>query len=198
MKIGFHTNSLSLRGTEIALYDYALHNQTLLCHESVIFFRKNYPINQSVFEKFSKHFKLLPYEGQKQLNQLIEQEKIDLTYFIKSGERDDAICESSPTLIHAVFPTKPEQFHGDKYAFVSEWLSKEYSNNKMIITFDITYIYNLDTIISNLSLVIINESTKSVFFKIISPNVIIKYFAIFLSIKIFGYNGLICDVDYQQ
>jgi hypothetical protein len=131
MKIGFHTNSLSLRGTEIALYDYALHNQTLLGNESVIFFRKNYPINQSVFDKFSKHFKLLPYEGQKQLNQLIEQEKIDLTYFIKSGERDDAICESSPALIHAVFPTKPEQFHGDKYAFVSEWLSKEYSNNKI-------------------------------------------------------------------
>lgn len=131
MKIGFHTNSLSLRGTEIALYDYALHNQTLLGNESVIFFRKNYPINQSVFDKFSKHFKLLSYEGQKQLNQLIEQEKIDLTYFIKSGERDDVICESSPALIHAVFPTKPEEFHGDRYAFVSEWLSKEYSNNKI-------------------------------------------------------------------
>jgi hypothetical protein len=49
-------------------------------------------------------------------------------------------------------------------------IPKEYSNNKMIITFDITYIYNLDTIISNLSLVIINESTKSVFFKITNKN----------------------------
>ncbi len=39
MKVAFHTNSLSLRGTEIALYDYALHNQTLLGHESVIFHR---------------------------------------------------------------------------------------------------------------------------------------------------------------
>jgi hypothetical protein len=49
-------------------------------------------------------------------------------------------------------------------------IPKEYSNNKMIITFDITYIYNLDTIISNLSLVIINESIKSVFFKITNKN----------------------------
>jgi hypothetical protein len=49
-------------------------------------------------------------------------------------------------------------------------IPKEYSNNKMIITFDITYIYNLDTIISNLSLVIINESNKSVFFKITNNN----------------------------
>jgi hypothetical protein len=131
MKIGFHTNSLSLRGTEIALYDYALHNQKLLNNESVIFFQKDSPTNHSAFEKFSKQFKLLPYQGQKELNQLIEQEKIDLTYFIKSGERDNAICESSPALIHAVFPTKPEEFHGDKFAFVSEWLSKEYSNNKI-------------------------------------------------------------------
>ncbi|MBU3587091.1 hypothetical protein ICN30_04530 [Polynucleobacter sp. 31A-FELB] len=131
MKIGFHTNGLSLRGTEIALYDYAFHNQELLSNESVIFYRKSSPINGSVFNKFSKHFKLLPYEGQRQLNQLIEKEQIDLTYFIKSGERDDAICESSPALIHAVFPTKPQEFHGDKYAFVSEWLSKDCSNRKI-------------------------------------------------------------------
>ena len=122
MKIGFHTNGLSLRGTEIALYDYALQNQRLLGNESLVFYRKNNPVNPSVLEKFSKHFQLCPYEGQRELNQFIEQEKIDLTYFIKSGERDDAICESSPALIHAVFPTKPEEFHGDKYAFVSEWL----------------------------------------------------------------------------
>ena len=49
-------------------------------------------------------------------------------------------------------------------------IPKEYSDNKMNIIFDITYIYNLDTIISNLSLVIINESTKSVFFKITNNN----------------------------
>jgi hypothetical protein len=131
MKIGFRTNGLSLRGTEIALYDYAHHNQQLLGNESVVFYRKGNPLNQSVFEKFSHQFKLCPYDGQPELNRLVEQEKIDLTYFIKSGERDDAFCESSPTLMHAVFPTKPEEFHGDKYAFVSQWLAKEYSNNKI-------------------------------------------------------------------
>lgn len=131
MKIGFHTNSLSLRGTEIAVYDYANQNQKILGNESVIFYRKNNPVNLSVLEKFSKEFKVYPYEGQRELNQLVENEKIDLTYFIKSGERDDAFCESSPTLMHAVFPTKPEEFHGDKYAFVSQWLAKEYSNHQI-------------------------------------------------------------------
>jgi len=78
-----------------------------------------------------KKFQGAPYESQRELNTLIQKEHIDLRYFIKSGERDEAICESSPALIHAVFPTKPEEFHGDKYAFVSEWLSKEYSNTKI-------------------------------------------------------------------
>jgi hypothetical protein len=49
-------------------------------------------------------------------------------------------------------------------------IPKEYSDNNIVITFDVTYIYNLDTIISNLSLAIINESTKSVFFKITNSN----------------------------
>ena len=131
MKIGFHTNGLSLRGTEIALFDYAHYNEALLNNESVIFYQKKNPVTPSVLEKFSSKFKLYPYDGNDQLNQLIESEKIDLTYFIKSGERDGVICQASPALIHAVFPTKPEEFHGDKYAFVSGWLSKEYSNNKI-------------------------------------------------------------------
>jgi hypothetical protein len=131
MKIGFHTNSLTLRGTEIALYDYAVHNQTMLGNESVVFYRQRNPANQSVLDKFTKQFNVLTYDGQDQLNRLIEQHGIDLAYFIKSGERDDAICSSAPSLIHAVFPTHPGEFHGDKYAFVSEWLSKEYSNKKI-------------------------------------------------------------------
>ena len=87
MKIGFHTNSLSLRGTEIALYDYAFHNQQLLGNQSVVFYRKDNLVVESVFNKFSEQFKLLPYEGINQLNNLIEKEKVDLTYFIKSAFR---------------------------------------------------------------------------------------------------------------
>lgn len=131
MKIGFHTNRLSLRGTEIAVFDYALHNQKLLGNESVVFYPKKNLAIESVLEKFSRHFAVLPYESNHELNQTIEKEKIDLTYFIKPGERDDIICSSSPSLIHAVFPTAINEFHGDKYAFVSEWLARECSNSQI-------------------------------------------------------------------
>ena len=45
-----------------------------------------------------------------------------------------------------------------------------YNSSKFILTFDITYIYDLNSIISNLSLVLINESNKSLFFKIKNDN----------------------------
>jgi hypothetical protein len=41
---------------------------------------------------------------------------------------------------------------------------------KSILSFNITYIIDLNTIISNLSLVIINKSNKNAFFKIINDN----------------------------
>ena len=39
-----------------------------------------------------------------------------------------------------------------------------------ILSFDINYIYDLNTIISNLSLVLINESDKIAYFNIINNN----------------------------
>jgi hypothetical protein len=39
MKIAFQSNQLCERGTEIALYDYAYFNKTILNNESVITFQ---------------------------------------------------------------------------------------------------------------------------------------------------------------
>ena len=131
MKLGFHTNSLSFRGAEIAVFDYAFHNQTLLQNESIIFYKASSINESSVIQKFSKHFKLLSYQDNYHLARLADQEKIDLLYFIKSGERDGDLISNVPCVVHAVFPTKSEEFHGDKLAFVSKWLAKEYSNGKV-------------------------------------------------------------------
>jgi len=131
LKIGFHTNNLSFRGAEIAVFDYALHNQSLLQNQSLVFYKSQLPSEPTVIEKFSKHFKLLPYQSNADLARLADQEKIDLLYFIKSGERDGDLISNVPCAIHAVFPTKVKELHGDKLAFVSQWLAKEYSNGKV-------------------------------------------------------------------
>jgi len=53
-------------------------------------------------------------------------------------------------------------------------IPKEYSNNKFILTFDINYLYDLNSIISNLSLVLINNANKSIFFKLVNDNCYIE------------------------
>lgn len=131
MRVGFHTNHLSFRGAEIAVYDYAFHNQAILQNESLIFYKSKYQSEATVIHKFEKQFKLFPYRDIDQLARLAEKEKLDLLYFIKSGERDGDLIKNVPCAIHAVFPTKAEEFHGDKFAFVSQWLAKEYSNQKI-------------------------------------------------------------------
>lgn len=119
MRIGFHTNNLSLRGAEIAVFDYALHNQSLLQNESLIFYKSKLPSEPTVVSKFEQYFKIFAYQDTDHLARLADQEKLDLLYFIKSGERDGDIISNVPCAVHAVFPTKVEQFHGDKLAFVS-------------------------------------------------------------------------------
>jgi hypothetical protein len=131
LRVGFHTNNLSFRGAEIAVYDYAFHNQTLLQNESLIFYKSKLPSEPTVVNKFQQHFKIFAYQDNAELERLASQEKLDLLYFIKSGERDGDLVSNVPCAVHAVFPTKVEQFHGDKLAFVSEWLAKEYSNGKV-------------------------------------------------------------------
>lgn len=49
-------------------------------------------------------------------------------------------------------------------------IPKNYSDTKSILTFYIKYIYDLDSIISNISLTFINESNKSAFFEITNDN----------------------------
>ena len=131
MKIGFHSNSLTLRGAEIALFDYAFHNQELLHNESVVFYKKQLESDPNVVAKFAKHFPVFAYESMDELENLARSQQLDLMYFIKSGERDQNLLRTTPSAIHAVFPVKPDQFHGDRYAFVSQWLSKECSNDKV-------------------------------------------------------------------
>lgn len=131
MNIGFHSNSLTLRGAEIALFDYAFHNQALLHNHSVIFYKKQEKSDPQVIAKFQKHFPVFAYESVEELEALAQSQHLDLMYFIKSGERDSNNLTGVPCAIHAVFPVKPDQFHGDRFAFVSQWLSKEYSNQQV-------------------------------------------------------------------
>ena len=131
-KIGFDAGLMSLRGTHIAIFDYALQNQKILGNESIVFYdRRSELVQPSVFQKFQKEFNLIPYDQFSELSPMADRGIIDAMYLIKSGERDDYVLPGVPNLIHAVFPQKVDEMHGDIYAYVSKWLSEECSNGKI-------------------------------------------------------------------
>jgi hypothetical protein len=131
-KIGFDAGVMSLRGTHIAIFDYALQNQRILGNESIIFYdRRSEQTQPSVFQKFRQEFRLIPYEQFDAIQSMTELGLIEAMYLIKSGERDNYVLPGIPNLIHAVFPQKIHEMHGDIYAYVSKWLSNECSNGKI-------------------------------------------------------------------
>jgi len=123
---------MSLRGTHIAIFDYALQNQKILGNDSIVFYdRRSEQTQPSVFQKFQQEFRLIPYDQFDDVRAMSELGSIDAMYLIKSGERDNYILPGVPNLVHAVFPQKIDEMHGDVYAYVSKWLSDECSNGKI-------------------------------------------------------------------
>jgi hypothetical protein len=131
-KILFHTSQLCLRGTEIAVHDYAQHNEAILGNRSVITFDKNHPLNDDLaIRRFRNRFEVIGYDRFEEVERIIRNEQIDLLYTIKGGKPDGVIATDIPTMVHAVFPTHPRHAHGSAYVYVSEWLARTSANDRL-------------------------------------------------------------------
>ncbi len=129
LKIAFHTNQLCVRGTSVAIYDYAHYNEELLGNESIVLYDKNNRLNREKgIERFKSRFEIFGYGDFSEVDYILEKEKADAAYFMKSGFRDGKQNNYGKCLVHAVFNYNDR--HGDKYAYVSDWLSKKASGGK--------------------------------------------------------------------
>lgn len=123
-KIAFHTNQLSIRGTEVALFQYAKYNEEILGNKSVIFTFPNR--DMSAYEKFKNRFEVVILDWWNYENYLLEN-NFDFLYLIKMGSNDGYCLTKIPTLVHAVFRFNDP--HGHKYFYVSDWLAKDQGYN---------------------------------------------------------------------
>jgi hypothetical protein len=127
LKIAFHSNQLGIRGTEVALYDYALGNRDILGNESIIISDANADLTS--LDKFKTQFPVYLYNDFSEVESVIYNEGIDAVYWIKAGFNDGKLVNNAKNLVHSVF--KHNDVHGDVYAYVSEWLSDEMSNGEL-------------------------------------------------------------------
>jgi hypothetical protein len=113
--LGFHTKQLRERGTEVAIFDYALGAQAVLGHEVRIFVPAGSPrIVESVKDHFSRAFEVVLYDDPDSIS-------CDALYVIKKGTYS-RVTTALPELNHAF--SDGSQPHGHRFAVVSEWLAR--------------------------------------------------------------------------
>jgi hypothetical protein len=126
MKIAFHDNSLSLRGTTTAIYDWAYWTRHYLEIESIVMYNINHSANnQDVLKKFKEEFLVFDYSNTNQIDYILEKNKCDYFFMMKGGSNDGVISTNCKNLVSATSSAwKNEWVHGDVYAMCSEWLSQ--------------------------------------------------------------------------
>lgn len=130
IRIAFHTNEIGVRGSEWATYKYAHHNEKILGNDSIYIAgpttsRFERPESHKVF---SDRFKVYRYNDWSEVDEILKSENIDILYMHKGGNNDGKYSDSVKTCIHSVFQMCDP--HGDKYAYISEWLSQVMDGGK--------------------------------------------------------------------
>jgi len=137
-KITFFSPHMSLRGTEVALFDYAFYGRQIYNWDVQILYNKNDTRNHpSTVEKFTKEFDVFSINAnQSDLHDVNEKVELFLNlhpsefFYVQKGGRRDGLCPSnSKTCILCCGEVDPvKEKHGHSYAFVSRWLTNTCSN----------------------------------------------------------------------
>ncbi len=127
LKIAFHTDTIDVRGTCVAIYDYAHYNETLLNNISTIVAPYSSILNNKnediAVKKFMSRFQVYFYNNLEDLENFISD--CNIFYVIKYGKNNDIISKKIKTCIHCVFDMSEP--HGDVYAGVSKSLVEKYN-----------------------------------------------------------------------
>ena len=126
MKIAFHDNSLCLRGTTVAIYDWAYWTRYYLDVDPIIMYNLNNQYNDDgVIQKFSNQFPVFGYSDTSQIDSILSKNNCDAFLMEKGGSPDGVISSVSKNLVNAISGHwQSNWIHGDVYAMGSKWLSK--------------------------------------------------------------------------
>lgn len=117
--VAFWSNQLCERGTEVALFDYASFNETILGNRSHILFPASNPRNKpAVVQRFQDRFpSITPVSSFGSVNQVLQELKVEYVYMIKHGKKDGLLVHAAKNCVHAVFTASEP--HGDFFAVIS-------------------------------------------------------------------------------
>lgn len=125
--IAFRVLLASLRGTEVALYDYAVANEEILGNRSIILIQTRCSDhNQQIITKFRRRFHVYFYSNVLDIERVLLSYKCKVLYTIAYGERrvnDPTLSINNiyKTALHCVFSMADP--HADTYVPISQYLA---------------------------------------------------------------------------
>ena len=123
MTVAFHSHTLTFRGSENALWDYACMNESVLGNLSILCCRMRPDLQSNpVLQKWKSRFPVITYSSRAELGRCLQERGVEVLYMIKAGPYDRFLVPGLRNAVHAMFPTG--EFHGDAFAFVSPWVSR--------------------------------------------------------------------------
>ena len=148
MRIAFFENHLTIRGSSVALYDYAHFNETILNNYSIIITRHyttnptNIDVSKKTYDKFNNRFPIFYIDEISDIQPILDSQSIDIIYIIKGGTFD-GLCrfKNVKTFVHCIFNSYEP--HGDFYTCISPWINIVCKTNIPVLP-HIVYLPNID------------------------------------------------------
>ena len=134
MKIGIHSEQFDGRGTGKVPYDYGVSLQEIYGYEPIFITSKHSP-NEGL-KKINAKFKSILYNStdpisiREELSRIVDNEKLDFLYMVKSGQNDHKTPSNCKTGIHCVFLMNEP--HGNVYAGVSEFIANRFGKKEYV------------------------------------------------------------------
>jgi hypothetical protein len=126
--VAFLSNKLTLRGTEVAIYDYADYNEKILGNKSIIITRdyekiKNeWDVDKMAYDKFNQRFSVFYYQSQDDIDKIVSNNSVTHIFIEKAGGWDGLFSNNCINIIHCVFDLS--QPHGQVYTPLGETINR--------------------------------------------------------------------------
>ena len=140
--IAFLSNKLTLRGTEVAIYDYADYNEKILGNKSIILTRDydivrgEFDVDAQAYQKFHSRFPVKYYDQrnpQQSIDQIVVENHITHLFIEKSGAPDGLISSRCKNLIHCVFTS--DRPHGEVYCVIGQTVNDIFNTNRPVMPY---------------------------------------------------------------
>ena len=140
--VAFLSNKLTLRGTEIAIFDYADYNEKILGNKSIIITRDyekikhEWDVDIQAYNKFKDRFEVFYYDSQSDIDQIVINNKVSHIFIEKAGTFEGLMSNMCKNIIHCVFDVS--QPHGQVYTPIGETINQIQGTNYPVTPYMVT------------------------------------------------------------